>query len=85
MSHFHRLLIFAAYKTDFWIRIRSQLVSGTMTVAGDQWPLFMYADQEFDPEEPWNGLFRNQLLIWVSVVITSSIVGDTNFFAFLHL
>jgi len=36
-----------------------------MTAHGDQWPLLLYAKQEFNPDEPWDGLFRNQLLIWV--------------------
>ena len=36
-----------------------------MAVAGDQWPLLLYADCNYDPEEPWDGLFRNKLLVWV--------------------
>ena len=26
----------------------------------------MYANQEFDPEDPWNGLFRSRFLVWVA-------------------
>jgi hypothetical protein len=37
-----------------------------MVVRGDQWPLLVYAKQVFDPEEPWDGLFRSELLVWVS-------------------
>jgi hypothetical protein len=36
-----------------------------MFVRGDQWPLFLYADEQFDPEKPWNGLLRNRLLTLV--------------------
>jgi hypothetical protein len=59
-------------------RVRAKLSSGEMAVPGDQWPLLVYARQEYDPEEPWDGLFRSQLLIWVvihfiSVAITHSI------------
>jgi hypothetical protein len=36
-----------------------------MAVSGDQWPLLVYANNEYDPEDPWEGLFRNRLLIWV--------------------
>ena len=36
-----------------------------MAVRGDQWPLLVYARHEFDPEEPWDGLFRSQPLVWV--------------------
>ena len=47
-------------------RIRTKLSSGEMAVPGDQWPLLVYANQEYDPEEPWDGLFRSSLLVWVS-------------------
>jgi hypothetical protein len=36
-----------------------------MYVRGDQWPLFLYDDCRFDPEHPWNGLLRNELLVLV--------------------
>jgi hypothetical protein len=36
-----------------------------MQVCGDQWPLFLYADLAYDPDDPWKGLMRNQLLITV--------------------
>ena len=49
-------------------RIRTKLSSGEMTVHGDQWPLLVYANQEFNPEEPWDGLFRSQLLAWVRTI-----------------
>jgi hypothetical protein len=49
-------------------RTRAKLSSGEIAVCGDQWPLLVYAKQEFDPEEPWNGLFRSQLLVWVSAL-----------------
>jgi hypothetical protein len=47
-------------------RIRSKLASGEMAVRGDQWPLLLYTKQEYDPEEPWDGFFRSELLLWVS-------------------
>ena len=34
-------------------------------MAGDQWPLLLYADCKYDPEEPWDRLFQNKLLVWV--------------------
>ena len=46
-------------------RIKEKLRSGEMQVRGDQWPLFLYADLAYDPEDPWNGLLQNQLLITV--------------------
>jgi len=45
--------------------VREQLENNEMTVAGDQWPLLLYADCKYDPEDPWDGLFRNKLLVWV--------------------
>ena len=53
------------------IRVRAKLSSGEMVVPGDQWPLLVYARQEYNPEEPWDGLFRNQLLVWVSMSFIS--------------
>ncbi|KAF8338542.1 hypothetical protein F5887DRAFT_1077745 [Amanita rubescens] len=43
---------------------RTKLTSGQLAVKGDQWPLILYAKQEFDPEDPWDGLFRSELLVW---------------------
>jgi hypothetical protein len=42
-----------------------------MAVRGDQWPLLVYAKQEYDPEEPWDGFFRSDLLLWVSKKLIS--------------
>jgi hypothetical protein len=36
-----------------------------MYVRGDQWPLFLYEDNKFDAENPWEGLLRSQLLVLV--------------------
>lgn len=46
-------------------RVRAKLSSGELAVRGDQWPLLMYANQKYDPEDPWDGLFRSRLLVWV--------------------
>jgi len=43
---------------------RTKLASGEMSVSGDQWPMFVYANLAYDPDDPWNGLFRNQILVW---------------------
>jgi len=45
--------------------MREGLKNDEITVAGDQWPLLVYADCTYDPDEPWEGLFRNKLLVWV--------------------
>lgn len=48
-------------------RTRNKLVNGQIQVAGDQWPLFLYANYSYDPEDPWNGLLRSGLLVSVSI------------------
>ena len=45
--------------------VREGLKNNEITVAGDQWPLLVYADCTYDSAEPWEGLFRNKLLVWV--------------------
>jgi len=44
--------------------VREGLKNNEITVAGDQWPLLIYADCVYDPGDPWEGLFRNKLLVW---------------------
>lgn len=44
--------------------LREKLKNNEIAVAGDEWPVLLYADCKYDPEEPWDGLFRNKLLVW---------------------
>lgn len=46
--------------------IKEKLRTGEMHVRGDQWPYFLYADLAYDPDDPWNGSLRSQLLVSVS-------------------
>ena len=48
---------------------RTKLENGELQVAGDQWPVFLYADYMYDPEDPWNGLLCSGLLVSVSLVV----------------
>jgi len=43
--------------------IKEKLRSGEMSVPGDQWPIFLYSGYTYDPEDPWNGLFRSSILV----------------------
>jgi hypothetical protein len=45
--------------------MKTKLKSGEMSIWGDQWPLFLYVDLAYDPDDPWNGLLRSQLLVAV--------------------
>lgn len=53
-------------RRDYRFSVRAQLASGELVVSGDQWPLLVYEKGVYDPQEPWDGLFRNQLLVWAS-------------------
>ena len=71
-----------SYSSSTLFRVRAKLSSGELVVCGDQWPILMYANQEYDPEDPWNGLLRSRLLVWVRfclplalLVITESWAG----------
>lgn len=61
----HHLPAYPYLSLIYWLRTRTKLTSGDLAVRGDQWPLLLYAEQKFDPEEPWDGLLRSELLIWV--------------------
>ena len=45
-----------------------KLANGDIRVSGDQWPLLLYKDQKYDPDKPWDGLFRCKLLVLVSLI-----------------
>lgn len=47
-------------------RVKASLRNGDFMVAGDQWPLLVYKDYVYDPENPWAGVFRSSILVKVS-------------------
>ena len=49
-----------------WASVKQKLRSGEISVSGDQWPIFLYANYKFDPEEPWKGLLKSSILVSVS-------------------
>ncbi|KIM75190.1 hypothetical protein PILCRDRAFT_681578 [Piloderma croceum F 1598] len=42
---------------------KEKLRSGEMAVSGDHWPIFLYQGYSYDPEDPWNGLLRSNILV----------------------
>jgi hypothetical protein len=46
-----------------------------MVVSGDQWPVFLYNGYGYDPEDPWNGLFRSALLVSVGFALYLVLIG----------
>lgn len=55
-----------------YARLHGRLSSGEMTVHSNQWPMLLFANEEYDPDDPWEGLFRNQLLVWVDTLLLFS-------------
>ena len=53
-------------------RIKEKLCSGKLSVSGDNWPIFLYHGYNYDPEDPWNGLFRSAVLVSVSQTLFAS-------------
>ena len=51
-------------------RIKEKLRSGELSVAGDQWPIFLYNSYKYDEDDPWKGLLQSSLLVKVSGRIT---------------
>ena len=51
--------------------MKTKLQNGEIVVSGDQWPLFVYADCHYDPEDPWNSLFRSAVLVSVRTLYIS--------------
>ncbi|KAG1899887.1 uncharacterized protein F5891DRAFT_953184, partial [Suillus fuscotomentosus] len=43
---------------------KQSLQSGEIAVCGDQWPMFLYAGCVYDPEDPWKGLLRSEILVF---------------------
>jgi len=43
--------------------VKEKLRTAELTVSGDQWLIFLYQGYHYDPEDPWNGLFRGPILI----------------------
>ncbi|TEB31011.1 hypothetical protein FA13DRAFT_1754862 [Coprinellus micaceus] len=42
---------------------RKGLRNGDIAVSGDSWPIFLYQDHIFNPENPWEGLLQGKLLV----------------------
>ncbi|KAG2113277.1 hypothetical protein BD769DRAFT_1673813 [Suillus cothurnatus] len=42
---------------------KENLRSGEMLVCGDQWPVFLYTQYTYNPDDPWCGLLRSRLLV----------------------
>ncbi|KAG1867317.1 hypothetical protein F4604DRAFT_1881629 [Suillus subluteus] len=43
---------------------KQSLKSSETAVCGDQWPIFLYTGYDYDPDDPWKGLLRSEILIF---------------------
>ncbi|TFK81532.1 hypothetical protein K466DRAFT_455048, partial [Polyporus arcularius HHB13444] len=43
-------------------RCRERLANKALTVKGDQWPLFLYLNQKYDPHNPWEGFLLGKIV-----------------------
>ncbi|KAG6906178.1 hypothetical protein DXG01_015411 [Tephrocybe rancida] len=43
--------------------IKTKLRNQEINTVGDQWPMFLFEDSRYDPDDPWKGLFRSHLLV----------------------
>ncbi|KAG1829676.1 hypothetical protein EV424DRAFT_1470688 [Suillus variegatus] len=43
---------------------KQSLKRGETAVRGDQWPMFLYAGYVYNPEAPWQGLLRSNILVF---------------------
>lgn len=44
-------------------RVKVALRDHQLVVTGDQWPIFLYRNYNYNPEAPWDGLMQGQLLL----------------------
>ncbi|KAG1875856.1 hypothetical protein C8R48DRAFT_768711 [Suillus tomentosus] len=56
------------------VETKESLKSGETAVRGDQWPIFLYAGYVYNPEDPWKGLLRSDILVYVRFSLSSSSV-----------
>ena len=54
------------YLTPF-SSIRKQLKNKELSISGSHWPVFVYKNETYEAENPWKGLFRNELLVKASL------------------
>jgi hypothetical protein len=52
--------------------MRVKVINGQTQVSGNQWPVLLYANYAYDPEDPWNGLLRSGLLVSVSPAVVQT-------------
>lgn len=57
------------FPSNICFRVQRELSSGQLVPSGDLWPRFLYRGHHYNPENPWEGLFRGRLLVSVSKIL----------------
>ncbi|KAI0310927.1 hypothetical protein OF83DRAFT_1069701 [Amylostereum chailletii] len=50
-------------------KTREALRTGSLSVPGNHWPVLLYVDLEYDPNDPWNGFMKSKVLVYVQVSV----------------
>ncbi|KAI0310318.1 hypothetical protein OF83DRAFT_1040655, partial [Amylostereum chailletii] len=48
------------------------LCTGSLCVPGDHWPVLLYLDLEYDPNDPWSGFMMARILVYAYKCIFTS-------------
>ncbi|KAJ2929074.1 hypothetical protein H1R20_g8016, partial [Candolleomyces eurysporus] len=54
---------------------RSALRSGQIATTGDQWPIFLYESLKYNPQDPWEGFMKSNIMVLVSTVFPDLIAN----------
>lgn len=66
-------------------RIKEKLRTGDLLVTGDQWSIFLYQGEQYDADDPWNGLFRSSILVCVSFSIQCPDTDNKRYQAYKYI
>ncbi|KAF8223950.1 hypothetical protein L208DRAFT_1314209, partial [Tricholoma matsutake] len=55
------------------VEVKAQLRSGDIMVPSDQWPILLYKEHKYDPEDPWDGLLQSAILVLAYKYIFTSL------------
>ncbi|KAG2097409.1 hypothetical protein BD769DRAFT_1631371 [Suillus cothurnatus] len=50
------------------LQTKTNLQSDKLWICGNQWLIFLYAHYTYDPEDPWGGLLRSHLLVYMGAI-----------------
>jgi hypothetical protein len=66
-------LLAIMFCTQILCRVQTKLITGAINVTADEWPHFLYDNDEYDSEEVDKGLLCGYLLLRVSVIVITEL------------